>query len=225
MTKKKQIKQSKPASRAHKITRPASLGRFPLWAPAAALAAVVLLAGFMFVGMMKLEETDTFCGSCHTQPETLYLERMSKAVETAAAVDSASSHQSRRGEAANVHCIDCHAGPGLGGRAAAILEGAGNAVRYVTRTMVQPGKLRGSMPDANCLKCHADVIASENFKGKNNHFHYFLARWRAATPETAAACVECHLGHNDTGDPSLQFLVKDKAEVVCTRCHNTLGRD
>jgi predicted CXXCH cytochrome family protein len=196
--------------------------RFPLWVPTAAAVVVVVLALVGFVGMMKLEETDTFCGSCHTQPETAYLERMSKAVSTAAAVDAASSHQSRRGAAASIHCIDCHAGAGLTGRAAAIFEGAGNAVKYVTRTMVQPGKLRGTLPDENCLKCHAEVIQSESLKGQNNHYHFFLARWRQAAPDAVAACVECHNGHNDSGDPTVQYLVVAQTEAVCTRCHTVL---
>lgn len=225
MPKTKQISQPMPASEFKKADSPALVRRFPLWAALVALAAVVLLAAFTFVGMMKLEETDTFCGSCHTQPEMLYLERMTVAIETAAAVDSASSHQSRRSAAVNIHCIDCHAGPGLTGRAEAILEGAGNAVRYVTGTMVQPAKQHGTLPDANCIKCHADVVQFEDSKDKDNHFHYLLARWRVDVPESAAACVDCHFGHNDTGDPNLQFLVTKKTDVVCTRCHTTLERE
>ena len=226
MAKKNQVNRPSGKAGSKKNAGTAKPRRFPLWMPATAAAVVVLLAVGMFVGMMKLEETDTFCGSCHTQPETTYLERMTKAVETASVVDSASSHQSRHGASAtSIHCIDCHSGEGLGGRVTAIFEGAGNAVRYVTRTMVQPGKLRAAMPDENCIKCHAEVVQAESYKGKNNHYHYFLERWRAAAPDAAAKCAECHFGHNDTGDPTVQYLVVAKTEAVCTRCHNTLGRD
>ena len=153
--------------------------RFPLWMPAAGLGVVLILAVSLFFGMMKLEETDTFCGSCHTQPETTYLDRMAKGLTSAGPVDVASFHQSKTDPAAKVHCIDCHAGPGLTGRAAAIFEGAGNAVRYITHTGTQPGKMAGIMADANCVKCHADVLAAQAYKGHNNHYHFFLARLQA----------------------------------------------
>ncbi len=197
--------------------------RFPWWIPAVSALAVVLLAVGGFFGMMKLEETDTFCASCHTQPESTYVANMAKE-----ASDAASAHQSKllRGAKSpgGTHCIDCHSGPGLDGRAAAMLLGARNAWLYVTHTMVQPAKLSVPIADGNCLKCHQDIIASEDYKGANNHFHFFLARWKQLLPEQAASCVECHKGHAINGDPQLGFLNRAETEQVCTRCHTTLGR-
>ena len=201
--------------------------RFPLWIPGAALGVVIVLVAVLFFSMMRLEETDTFCGSCHTQPETTYLDRMAKGQvkdqASAGPVDVASFHQSKTDPTAKVHCIDCHAGPGLAGRVAAIFEGAGNAVRYVTHTGTQPGKLAGRMPDANCVKCHADVTAAQTYKGHNNHYHFFLARLQAAAPASMISCAECHLAHNDQGDTTIMFLQQAPTEAVCSRCHSALG--
>lgn len=199
--------------------------RLLFWAPLVAVTAVILLGITLFAGVMQLEETDSFCGSCHTQPEVLYLERMARAQESAAPVDSASAHQSRRGEALNIHCIDCHSGAGLPGRVLGVLEGAGNALRYISGTMVQPAKQHGALPDVNCIKCHADVIAADDYKGKENHHHSLLARWRKERPDIAAACVECHPGHNDTADPANYFIVAKKSDAACTRCHTTIRRE
>jgi len=199
--------------------------RFALWIPLAALAAALLLALGGLAGVMRLEETDTFCGSCHTQPETTYLRRMEEARVSAAPVDSASSHQARRDASIPTRCIDCHAGPGLFGRVMATFEGAGNALRYATGTLSQPAKLHGWLPDANCLKCHTAAVEDKEFEGKDNHFHYFLARWRVASPAIASPCTECHLGHNDTVDPARQFLAVQKMQLICDRCHTTLARE
>jgi hypothetical protein len=79
------------------------------------------------------------------------------------------------------------------------------------------------MPDGNCLKCHAEVIASQTLKGKNNHYHFFLARLQSVAPASRIACVECHKGHNDKGDPTLAFLEVTPTEAVCSRCHSALG--
>ena len=197
---------------------------FQWWIPAVGAAVVLILAVGVFVGMMKLEETDTFCASCHTQPEAPFVERM--AIE---ASDTASAHQSKtlRGSAveAGVHCIDCHSGPGLGGRAAAMLLGARNAWLYLTKTMVQPAVLSVPIADENCLKCHAEVIAAESYKGQNNHYHYFLARWRQALPDQAASCTECHKSHSTDVEANLKFLNRVSTEAICNRCHTTLRGD
>jgi hypothetical protein len=196
--------------------------RFPWWIPAAGAAVVVLAVGFLFT-MMKIEETDTFCESCHTQPESTYVGRMG-----AEAVDAASAHQSHKVRGSptpgGIHCIDCHSGPGLGGRVAAEMLGARNAFLYVSRTMVQPAKMTVPIDDANCLKCHSDIIASENFNGANNHFHFFLARLRSVQPDQPLNCVDCHNAHHTDGDSTIQFLNKTQTEATCNRCHAVLAQ-
>jgi hypothetical protein len=170
---------------------------------------VVVLAGF--VGMMRLEETNTFCGWCHTQPESTYLARMTATTK----VDLASDHFAKK---LPTRCIDCHSGEGLTGRAQALMMGARNAFRYVTGTAIQPAKMVYPIGDANCLKCHADVMTSDDF---NNHFHYFLPRWQLQSSK-AASCVECHVSHNEKGDPAIGYLDQQSTQQVCQRCHNTI---
>jgi hypothetical protein len=187
--------------------------RFPVWVPAVAIGIVLVLA-IGFVGMMRMEETDTFCASCHTQPESTYVERVKKD-----AVDAASKHMIE----SQTHCIDCHSGPGLVGRAGAILLGARNAVMYVTKTMKQPAELTVPIADGNCVKCHQDILESKNYKGNDNHYHYFMQRWQQVKPDQAGRCVDCHNGHILNGDASLGFISKDTTEKTCNKCHNTLG--
>ena len=211
MTSKNQQKQKKQKK-----------ARFPWWIPAAGIAVVLALTLGGFVGMLKLEETDTFCASCHTQPESTFVERMGKE-----AVDQASAHQSDLVRGAKspggTHCIDCHSGPGLGGRAAALMTGAHNAFLYITKTMVQPARLPAPLPDENCLKCHQDILASEQHQGKDNHFHAFLPRWKELQPDQGAHCVDCHTAHTINGEPQLGFLNKERTVAVCDRCHTNLG--
>jgi hypothetical protein len=173
---------------------------------------VVLLAVFLgYQGMTRLEETNTFCGSCHTQPESTYLERYA----AGKAVDLATKHYVSK----QVGCIGCHAGPSAPGRVAAIMEGAGNAYLYVTRQMVQPARLRAPLADDKCLKCHADVTLTES---QDNHFHYLLARWQQVSKD-AATCGECHVSHLTGTDPQIAYLDQARTEAVCQRCHAVLA--
>ena len=114
----------------------------------AILGVFAVVGGFAFAA--NQESHDPFCGSCHTQPETSYLERSTSAQP----VDLASYHTSQ-----NTKCIDCHSGKGVIGRIKAELEGAGNAFKYITKTAVQPAVLNHPIGDQNCLKCHQNVTS------------------------------------------------------------------
>jgi hypothetical protein len=180
------------------------------WLPLVILAGVGIVATAGFMGMARLEETNTFCASCHTQPETTYLARFTASTQ----VDLASDHFAKKG----ANCIDCHSGEGVGGRLAAEFEGAGNAIKYVTHTMTQPAKMLATMGDDHCLKCHSGVTAQRDI---NNHFHYFLSRWQAQSAD-AGHCVDCHNGHNNKGSADIGFLEQQQTEAVCQRCHTVL---
>ena len=142
----------------------------------AGLAVVLAAGGFTFAASQ--ESHDSFCASCHTQPETIFFERST----SANAVDLASFHTAKE-----TRCIDCHSGPGLFGRMQAELLGARNAAAFYTHTAVQPAKLTYPIQDANCLKCHQDVTqrgfvpkeavtipggeGRRGEEGGNNHWH------------------------------------------------------
>jgi len=208
MSQKKAVKKTKQKLQPKMRIQPAR--RVVWWLPLAILAGVMVVAVAGFMSMARLEQTNTFCASCHTQPETTYLARSTASTK----VDLASDHFGKAG----VGCIDCHSGDGVGGRLAAEFEGAGNAFKYVTHTMTQPGKMSAPMGDDHCLKCHDGVTAGRDM---NNHFHYYLADWQAKSPD-AGHCVDCHTGHNDQGDAQIAFLNQQQTEAVCERCHAVL---
>jgi predicted CXXCH cytochrome family protein len=175
----------------------------PVWA---ALAGMLLLAVAGFASAATLEEQNSFCAACHTQPESTFYQRTQ-----AQAVDLASKHSA----VWVTRCIDCHAGPGFSGRIGAMALGARDLAAFVTRTDQQPAPLTLPIGDANCLKCHADVPATKSF---NRHFHAFLARWQAMDPN-AGSCVSCHGAHATDGDPAQAFLEQGRAQQVCDSCH------
>jgi nitrate/TMAO reductase-like tetraheme cytochrome c subunit len=173
-----------------------------------AILVVLLLAAGGFAYASNMDQNNTFCGSCHTQPETSYLQRATAPQP----VDMASYHILYKGK----RCIDCHSGAGLTGRLAAEFQGALNALHWYTGTAVQPAVLVHPISDATCLKCHQKVTAERSLE---NHFHGDLAKWQAADPQ-AGSCVSCHSGHATTSNLVASFSTdqaQDKA--VCDACH------
>lgn len=175
----------------------------------AGVAALLAVSGFTFAA--SRETHDSFCASCHTQPESTFYQRSI----TNPPVDLASAHKAEQ-----TRCIDCHSGIGVFGRMGAELLGAHNALAFYTRTAVQPAVLTKSIGDANCLKCHQDVTAQA--PEINNHFHVFLFRWQAADPN-AAHCVSCHGGHTTEGSADTRFMSDATVRPQCEACHQALG--
>ncbi len=209
---------------------------FPL-IPVIAVAAVVLLlligGGFAFAASQ--ESHDAFCGSCHTMPESTFVDRST----AAQAVDLASFHTNQ-----NTACIDCHSGQGIFGRIQAELMGAKNAFKWYTGTAIQPAVLSTPIGDANCLKCHQQVT-SQNFspkeqiallgvnsggfggrgeEGRANHWHVQLAKWQAAS-STAGSCVSCHSGHDTASTSAAGFMNSQNVQDTCNACHQVLRRE
>ena len=179
------------------------------------LFTLVLLGSGAFLVAAHMEDDDSFCASCHTEPESTFFAR----TQASQAVDLASAHHLTDDPTQATRCIDCHSGSGVSGRAAAIALGATDMVSFVTGNARQPAPLTSPIPDANCLKCHADVTATRSF---NRHFHRFLSQWQAVD-RNAATCVSCHAGHAADGDPSLGFLNEQRATDVCQACHRVAG--
>jgi predicted CXXCH cytochrome family protein len=154
---------------------------------------------------IHMEGNDAFCASCHTQPETTYVERAQSQL-----VDLASAHAVE-----NVACIECHSGAGLTGRAGAILEGANNAARFTVGQYNSPAIANRPLADANCLKCHAEAVATNE---PARHFHYYLSRWQVAAPD-AGGCTSCHQAHVTGGKVETDFLQQTSTQIVCAQCH------
>jgi predicted CXXCH cytochrome family protein len=174
--------------------------------PILAAAAFFVLAGATVAFADHMESNDSFCASCHSQPESTYYQRS----VAARPVDLASSHHAQA-----TRCIDCHSGRGITGRIGAMSVGAGDLLAWVTRRAIRPAPLTVPIGDANCLKCHGDVTSTRDFR---RHFHAFLPRWQAID-RNAAMCVDCHSAHTTDGDPGSGFLQKQRVSQVCDACH------
>jgi predicted CXXCH cytochrome family protein len=175
------------------------------------IAVVILGIGSGFTAM-QFENHDDFCASCHSEPESTYVQR-----EAAAPADLASFHKTK-----DVRCIDCHSGPGLmPGRINSLMLGAKDLLAWTMGRATQPAVHTRPIEDANCLKCHANVTTQQDF---NNHFHVFLSRWQARDPN-AATCVSCHQSHHTDGEEQLKFLNRDATVQVCQSCHAVLRGD
>ena len=184
-----------------------------------AVIASLLVIGLLFTvggsaAAIKLENRDSFCASCHTEPETQFYQR-----SLAAPVDLASAHTAK-----DVDCIQCHSGPGTKGRLEAIASVAAPDLLhyYVTHKYHDPAIITVPIGDEHCLKCHGDVTVRTDM---NNHFHAFLPEWQARAPKDAATCVDCHQGHVTDGLPNVGFLTQSTTEAVCQRCHAFAGGD
>jgi len=174
-------------------------------------ATAIILIGFgIYLSGDTLESHDSFCASCHTQPESEFFQR----TQAANAIDLASSHHTK-----NIRCIDCHSGPGVAGRVGAMSIGAGDLAAFILHTDTQPAPLTVPIGDENCLKCHRNVSNTQDF---NQHFHAFLARWQALDPK-AGTCVDCHSAHTTDGTPQQAFLSSPRVTQVCQNCHAFSG--
>ncbi len=197
-----------------------------------AVIAMVLLAAGGFAFAATRESHDPFCASCHTQPESIFVQRSTGS----SPVDLASFHTTQ-----SSLCIDCHSGPGVTGRMQAELMGARNAFLWFTRTAVQPAVVNFPISDQNCLKCHQDVTqrsftpkeqmtvpSAENGRGeregRNNHWHQFLTRWQAADPN-AGTCITCHSGHATDVNVQNEFINNQNVQATCDACHSAIRRE
>jgi predicted CXXCH cytochrome family protein len=210
-TKKHSRKQKRPTSsrRAHRRTSRSTSPFLKYALVVMGFGLFLTASGFTFAA--NQEQRDSFCSSCHTQPESTFYQRSTDAQ----VVDLASMHKAK-----NVRCIDCHSGTGVTGRISAELLGAHNALAWYTGTAVQPAKQTVPIGDGNCIKCHQDVVAQQ--ATRNNHFHVFLARWQLVDPN-AGTCVSCHGGHTTDGTAQTRFMNDATTRAVCDSCHQVLA--
>jgi hypothetical protein len=184
---------------------------------AGVFAGILAFIGLSLLAFARIEEHDPFCASCHTEPEVTYVNR----AQAAGATDLASAHAMLHHADAQVsptRCIDCHSGPGVGGRLESMALGARDAVRWVAGTAVQPAVQTVPIADANCLKCHTDIAISTDF---DNHSHHYLAQWQALDAQ-AGTCVSCHSSHTTDGNARIGFLQQQRTQAQCDACHTAM---
>lgn len=229
MSSKRKSSATKRSSSARKRTPPPAKRRRWLWPLLAIVGLAVVLTASSFTYAANQEEHDAFCASCHTEPESTYVQRST----TTPPVDLASFHATE-----GTRCIDCHSGVGMTGRMQAELLGARNAALWYSHTAHQPATVTQPIADASCLKCHQKVtqegympehsvtlggsdLSEVGGEAGPNHWHEQLARWQAADPK-AGTCVSCHSGHSTAGTAQSGFQEVQVTGAVCESCHQVL---
>ena len=171
---------------------------------------------------VQLENRDSFCASCHTEPETTYY---SRSLESPS--DLASSHQ--QGDTA-IRCIDCHSGAGMNGRLLSLKQGALDLAAYLSGTYHQPAITTNPLGDQGCTKCHADpdtdlsLFNSSRVSTSRSHYHLnaYLDEWETRAPNPAGTCASCHTGHTQD-DEDLLFMNFESGKARCEDCHVALS--
>ena len=192
----------------------------------ALIAFVVLAIGGVGVSLV-LENQNSFCASCHTEPEAKYYQQSLQVNGTTLAT----FHVQKQ-----TNCIDCHSGGGPLGRAQGLEQGIDDLVLYVSGNYKRPAITSNPLGDDSCLKCHPEVLTrgrrsppskiqdpvqARGSRPNDGHYHQFLQRWQAADPR-AAHCVNCHTSHTD-GLANVGFMTADPVARVCDGCHTGLG--
>jgi hypothetical protein len=205
-------------------------GRIHVWQ---VLGLVLLVGGAGVYGGVSVvsanEQHDSFCISCHTEPESDYYTRFQQAVTSGQAVDLASYHHRqvyppKSPAAQNIRCIDCHGGEGLAGRTIVVSLAAWDALKYLTRTDHQPATLVFNVQNEACIKCHDQQVKLNLNKPRipfiiDNHYHYQL--FEPGAP--FEACASCHPSHRE-GAEANQFQFRDVIIPVCEDCHRREGK-
>ena len=198
-----------------------------LWTHKLMSAGVAVVLGLVSAGAgtavgLTLEESNSFCASCHTQPEyDFWMRTQTVAQKPTEVADLATYHivpmdGNKQPNREALKCISCHGGPTLPDRLqTATTLGALDTLKFVALDINQPAKLSHPLPNSYCLQCHqADV----DKKGFDNHFHN-----KQSDPKAPAFdCTSCHVAHAEA-DVLNKFILREAAYPNCNMCHKVLG--
>ncbi|MBI3741711.1 MAG: hypothetical protein HY257_08150 [Chloroflexi bacterium] len=181
------------------------------------LFALIGASGLALAGIasaLVLENQDSFCAACHTEPEVTFFQRASQEKK----VDLAAYHTAEK-----TRCIDCHSGSGLFGRVKGLQQGAHDLLTFLSGNYHKPAITTNPLGDDACIKCHTNVeirppTASRTGTG---HYHYFLPQWQMED-RAAAQCITCHPSHL-VGIERLAFMPQGKVGETCDQCHTALS--
>jgi hypothetical protein len=175
---------------------------------------VILAVALSVLYVSHQEQANTFCVSCHTEPEMTYLARYIRAVEQQSAEDLAAFHYRKQ----EIQCIACHVGEGVAGRAEVLAFGAHNAFKRYTGFLQQPATIILPVQNEACLKCHEPRIRQPGFE---NHMHN--KPYYNPEPVPFIRCTDCHPSHRPA-DERTMFQFRETILPRCEFCHMTVGR-
>ena len=163
---------------------------------------------------LALENQDSFCASCHTEPETTFHQRSIQIKSP----DLAAYHTKQ-----NTHCIDCHTPSGLLGRASGLRQGVHDLANFIRGNYHSPAVTTNPLGDDACVKCHTKIYDRPPGSGKAgmNHYHFYLLQWKESSTN-AASCIDCHAPHA-LAQESLKFMNQGKVGQLCEDCHTALS--
>ena len=181
------------------------------------IASIAILASttvLVIAGALALENQDSFCASCHTEPEVTYFNRSQKNP-----ADLASFHAQNK-----TACIDCHSASGMFGRVRGLQQGARDLANFLVGAYHRPAITTNPLGDDSCVKCHADILGiarQGSNRAMNGHYHSYLPQWQALDIH-AARCATCHSAHA-LGLTGLMFMAQGKVGKLCEDCHTALS--
>jgi hypothetical protein len=187
-------------------------GRFAKGILLLGMLALILGAG-VYATIARLEANDSFCASCHVEPETTYYQASLRPAE---ATTLAAFHAGEE-----THCIDCHSRRWIPGRIWAQLGGLQNFLAFRSGKYTNPSVTTRPVGDGGCSKCHSDLTWVSERPG---HYHSPGLRrsWRAAGGP-ANTCETCHPSHEIVAPVSDHFMDTDLVEEQCAACHDLTG--
>jgi hypothetical protein len=174
---------------------------------------VLLLASGAYGTVASLEADDSFCASCHVEPETTYYQA---SLEPDEAMTLAAYHSGEK-----TRCIDCHSRRWFPGRVWAQLGGLQNFLAYSSGNYTDPAITTRPVGDGGCSKCHSDLTWVSERPG---HYHSpgLRDRWRAKGGPVNT-CDACHPSHEAVAPASDHFMNGDLVEEQCEACHELTG--
>lgn len=140
----------------------------------------VLTSGFGTVLVFERAERVEFCESCHLTMKAFVSDMKNPNSQSLAAV-----HYKNR-YIPDDQCYVCHTSYGIFGTFQAKKEGMHDVYMYFTRSFKLPIKFRGSYPNTDCLKCHAESV---KWLGVHGDFKDDIFAGKTS-------CLDCHADSN-----------------------------
>lgn len=165
-----------------------------------------------------LQADDDFCNSCHLPSGTPLHTEIRDDFDARPTASLAARHADLdlpdRPDSTGIHCIDCHGGVGLLGRARVKLLSLKDVLLYMAGRFEEPDGMSWPLWDADCRQCHPRFRGTgEGFDGEPFHDK------RGHNVGLGVDCVQCHTAHDTDVDPELWFLRADRIGARCAQCH------